>query len=654
MRFGARLWSYWLISLVAATTAAAEETSNPTGLTETNEAEVYGRGAVIGGDMRKFREDYDDLQSGGGSRARMAFRDNDGTYGALAGSFLFAERGDTLDGAEVALAAGAWDRLFLKGRFSLLQSYFDDSRETPIRSLPFSNDLGRTLHTNRADIDLDGELLVGDRGRLRLRYLHRENDGDRSTLKGSVTETFSGVAFRAPSFREVDVRVDEIELEAVLPLSAAQMALTGSYRNEANTMTTNDINFVDGPLRDRARYRDEAGSDVVHAGVRLATTSDMLIQGHAGYRFAYISADGASSQRVGPIAKVPARATDDVEVDATTHSGYAGVAFRPLDNLSVRLVNVIRHDDRRGRGSESRLESNGAASGLLRNRTDKDTFRSSPRASLSYSGLPRTRLRAHYRFDYLDRDLELRSLTDGGGSAVDGIQRTNLEVYRNDLRISAETRLARRVRAELGYQLLRELLDETVEELVNQSTLGDRRRESDRIYAKVRFRTAGRTSVQLAGEYARRRHDRTDIRGNSSTEMEGCRIDAQVLTQQFAGLSTQAIFSYVDRDYEVGEEAERNLRVFRDIEFHDRSTVGSLLASWNPTPALSLRGRYSAAAASASLDDISQRAHFDAGYRAGETFRLGAGYSFLGFDEDRFSGDDFDAHFAWLRGEYSF
>jgi hypothetical protein len=119
-------------------------------------------------------------------------------------------------------------------------------------------------------------------------------------------------------------------------------------------------------------------------------------------------------------------------------------------------------------------------------------------------------------------------------------------------------------------------------------------------------------------------------------------------------LSTHLAVSYVDRDYTVGEDSPRNLSIFRDIEFRNRFVSGSALAAWAVTSDLSLRGRYTVAYVTGSLDNISNRAHLDASYRATEQLALSAGYSYLGFDEDLYAGDDFDGHFAWARVQLGF
>jgi hypothetical protein len=446
-------------------------------------------------------------------------------------------------------------------------------------------------------------------------------------------------------------------VDAVLPAGGVQIGLVAGYRNETNKDTTNEINYSDSAVRDRVRFRDKAEVNAGYGAVSVAADSNAAIQGNAGYQVSYVGSDGSSSQRVGPMtgATVTVRSTDDVDVDTWAHTGHSGLVFHPRHDLSVRVAHVARYRDRTANSTENRVGISGDSSQLVSNRTDQETLSNSPRVSLNYSGLPRTRLQASYRFDQVHRDINFRSNPeDGGLSAITHIQRTDEDVYRHSARIAAWTRLARRVRGEVGYHLVREDIDESVKELVNESTLGSRDRERDRVYAKIRVRATRQTSILLSGEYEHSCFNRTDIPGDSSTEVDGYRIDAQVHSQPFADFSTQAVFSYIDRDYKVGDKTDRTLSSFRDIEFHDRSTVGTLLASWSPIPELALRGRYSAAAASASLDNLSQRVHGDVSYRATDRIRLSTGYSFLGFDEDSYFGDDYDTHLAWAGVDVEF
>jgi hypothetical protein len=275
--------------------------------------------------------------------------------------------------------------------------------------------------------------------------------------------------------------------------------------------------------------------------------------------------------------------------------------------------------------------------------------------SLTYNGVPRTRFRASYQFDKTSRDLDLRSIVDGDGpTAVDRIQRTDEDIYTHRARIGARTRVTRRISAELGYDLLREQIDQKVRELVNEIVLGDRNRDIDRVFGKVRMRAAARTSLEVGGEWNRSKYNRSDVPGDSSTRAEGYRVGAQVNSTPLSKLSTHLAVSYVDRDYTVGEDSPRNLSIFRDIEFRNRFVSGSALAAWAVTSDLSLRGRYTVAYVTGSLDNISNRAHLDASYRATEQLALSAGYSYLGFDEDLYAGDDFDGHFAWARVQLGF
>ncbi len=637
---------------VAAAVAGAQDA--PSGTT-TATVGLFGRGVQVNEDSAKYREDYDSLQSGGGLDFFIDDQRDDGVYGTAGGSLLFTERGDTFDGAELAIAGGRWGMYHFRGEISLLQSFFDDSRGGPLGAFPFTNELGRELHTNRANIDLEAKAFVGDGGWIRLRYLHDELGGDRSLNKGSRVEGLSPFSFRAPSFQEIDRQSDGVELAVVVPLGPIDLALDAGYRAEDNETITRETNHGPTALRDRVAFSDAFDVDVYQGGVSVSATDDPRVQGHAGYRVAYVDATGESMQTGGPSGLDPRRRSDDVEVDSWSHVGHAGLIVRPVTGLAIRASYALRDLDRTGSGTEQRMAAIGPTTQQLRNRSQRSSLSHSPRVSASYSGLPRTHLRASYSFDQIDRDLSSRSLTDTAGpAAIDRIQSIDEDVYRHKVKLGARVRIMRRATGELGLEMLREEIDQSVDELVNEVVLGDRDRERDRIFARLRIRAPRGSTLLLGGEWSRNELDRTDIDGNSSAEVEGYRVSAQLTSRPLSGVSTNATVAYVDRDTEVGESTARTLSIFRDIEFRDRHLAGALLASWAVTPDLSLRGRYSVAYVEGSLDNISHRAHLDAGYQATELLRLAAGYSFLGFDEDLFADDDFDGHFAWARCEVSF
>ncbi len=635
----------------AAAAATAQEADRNTRL----QAAVSGRGVAIDGDERKYREDYDDLSSGGTIDFLADDQRAEGVYATSGGSILFAEHGDAVDGMNLAIAGGRWGRYHLDTKVSLLQSYYDDSYEGSLgAAFPFTNALGRDLHTNRADVDVAASVLFGEGGLFRVRYRYDQMEGDRSLLKGSVVGAQSIYSFQSPSFQYIDRQSNEVELDGVLPAGPVRIAIDASYRNEDKDIATNEINYGPSALRDRVVFDDTFDVDVVQGGILVSATEDPRIQGHAGYRAAYVDSNGSSSQSAGTDTLSTIRSSEDTHVDSLTQSGHAGLIVRPFSDLTLRASYAVRDRDRSGDGNELRMPIAGAAQ-QVSNDTQKDLFSHKPRVALTYSGLPRTRVRASYSFDKTTRDLDLRSIVDGNGpAAIDRIQKTDEDIYTHRARIGARSRLTRRLSAEVGYDLLREEIDQEIRELVNEVVLGDRDRDRDRVFGKLRLRAPARTSVEVGGEWDRTKFRRTDLPGDSSTKAEGYRVGAQATSTLLDQLSTHAAIAYIDRDYTVGEDSPRDLDIFRDIEFTNRYITGSLLAAWAATSQLSLRGRYTVASASGSLDNISNRVHFDASYRPLDTFGLTAGYSFLGFDEDLWAGDDFDGHFAWARFELAF
>ncbi len=649
-----RAQSILAAGLLLAATAVADEPATGGEPTKA-EAGLFGRGVYVDGDSRKYREDYDDLQSGGGFDFFIDNQRENGVYATGGGSFLFADGGDAFDAAELSVGVGRWGKYHVRGRLSLLQSYFDDSREGPLGAFPFTNDLGRPLHTNRADIDVEAKAFFGDGGFVSVRYLHNELHGDRSLLKGSTVEGLSPFSFRAPSFEDVDRQTDGVDLQAVVPIGPVDLAIDGAYQTQSNDTATNEINYAPSSLRDKVQFSNDFVTDIYGGGVSVSSNEDPRIQGHAGYRFAYVDSNADSAQTGGPTGNEPRRESDDIAVNTWTHIGHAGMVLRPISGLAIRASYAVRDIDRNASGTEQRISAVGAATQSVRNDSNRDSLTQSPRISAVYSGIPRTRIRASYSFDYIDRDLDWSSLTDQiGPAAVDRIQDSEEDVYRHRARVGARVRVARRTTGEVGYAMLREDIDQTVNQLVNEVVLGDRYRHRDRVFANLRTRTTRSSSLLLGAEWNRNKFRRTDVGGDSSSKVEGYKVSGQFNARPLSGLSTNATISWVDRDSDVGEDTSRALSIFRDIEFRDRHLAGAVLASWAATTDLTLRGRYSVAYVQGSFDNISQRVHADASYRASDLVTIAAGYSFLGFDQRLFDSDDFDGHFAWARCELTF
>ena len=644
----------WMsVLLCAAANVAAEEANEDS---QRRSVSVFGRGLSVDGDGRKFREDYDYLQSGGGVDFLIEDERDQGVYLTVQGSVLLAERGDDVDGTELSFKAGRRGKYHFGARVSLQQSFYDDSYEGPLgAAFPRSNALARDLHTNRADIDANAQILFGDRGVLEIRYRHDEMEGERSILKGSVVEDLSVFSFQAPGFQELDWHSDSVDAHLVVQADPVRLVVDGGYRRRESGVATNEINFAADRLRDRVRFEDAFDVDVAHGGVHISTTGDSHIQGHAGYRIAYVNSNGMSAQRGGRASLESRRAADRADVESLTQTGHAGVVMRPLPGLALRASYSIRDRDRTGDGEENRIFARRTGMQRVRNDTQKDRFTHRPRLSLTYTGIARTRLRASYDFDKTSRDLDLRSLVDGDGpAAIDRIQKTDEDIYTHRARVGARSRIGKRVTGEVGYDLMRQQIDQEVRELVNEIVLGDRERERDRVFAKVRLRARQRSSVELGGEWDRAEFRRENRPRDSSTKSEGYRVNAQANAMPFDRFSLHGAVSYADLEYTVGADTPRTLSVFRDVEFRNRYVSGTALAAWKVSDSLSLRGRYTLAHVSGSLDNLSSRVHFDASLRPAPRIRIASGYAYLGFDEDLYSGDDFDGHFAWARLELSF
>lgn len=618
-----------------------DETGLLAGWTLRSSARLVGRGVVLSGDEAKFREDYDTLQSGGGAEGSLSGRDGRGNYFDLRGSLLGQEAGDAVDGAALRLRAGRWGRYSIRGDFSRTQSFYDDSSEGRFNAFPFTNELGRELDTARTNGGFAADVLFGRHGRVALAYRHRETGGDRSLLKGSVVEGVSPFAFAFPAYQDLDVRADALDVKGSTAVGPLILRANAGFTDERDRTETVETNFGPTALRDQTRFRDDMSLTIVRAGVDVETDPTLPVLGHAGYRFFWVDADGSSSQEID---SVVVRTADGVSVTDRRHAGHVGTAFSPLPHLYVRSALTILDQDRDGDGAEIR----GTGTDPVDDRTRKHLRRYRPRVELGYRGLPRTLLRAGYRFEYVDRDLDLSMLGalvgDPGG--IDRVQETDENRAVHTLRLAARVRAARQVLVTADYTLVREDIDESVDTLLNEDTLGDRSRDRDTVGVGVRYRPLKRTTLEARGEYQREDYDREDVPGDSSTCMEAGIVELRATTAPTPRLRLSGLVSLADRDYDVGTP-RRDLTFFRSIEFEGRSGTGSLAATWAVGDRTTLRGQYSLVDAGRSLDNVNHRLFLSADHRVDEHVSVGLGYAFLDFNQYLYGGDDFTANVVW-------
>jgi hypothetical protein len=620
------------------------------GWTTTTTVRGVGRGVAIPGNDPKYREDYDALESGGGGEATVSAYDAEGRYLELQGSVFGQSDGRTVDGGEVHLRGGQWGRYSIAGDLVRTQAFYDDSYDGPApASFPFTDTLDRELSTARTTGRLALEWLFGTRGRAGVVYRHDENDGDRSMIKGSRVESLAPFAFRFPAFQDLDVRSDAVDVEASLPAGPLAVVLSAGYTDERDRTTTNETNFGAIALNERTRFHDDVKLQLVRAGVDVATPLAWPVVAHAGYRFLYADADAEASKSAGESGSVLLRTADGISVQDRSHAGHIGTVFTPARGLVVRTAYTVLDQNRNGAGTElRRLAPGGDVAQPVRDTSAKNLLRQRPRLEVTYAGLPRTLLRARYAFEHGDRDFDDRMTVQDAVPlvAADQVERTSEDQDLHVVTVEGRIRVLPRLLLGTGYEYRHEDVDEHVKELVNETTLGDRTRSRNTVFAQARLRADRRTTVELRGEYQSEDFDRTDVAGNSTTSVDAEIVTLRAVSALTARLMLTGLFSFANRDQDVGTP-RRVLSFFRSQEFRGRSTSGALGVVYSLDERTTAQAHYTVVDDGGSLDNVNNRVFASVGRRVGDHLRIALGYAFLQFDQGLFSGDDYDAHLAW-------
>ncbi len=621
----------------------------------TSDATLLGRWTAVHGDRRKFLEDYDAVGKGGGAEATISHHDADGNYRDFWGAILGQDRGEAVDAGDLHVRAGRWGHYHVRGDLTQTQSFYDDSREAPLGSFPSTNELGRELTTRRTNARLGGELLLGEDVRLGLEYRHRENDGNRSRLKGSAVESLAPFAFRFPAFEAIDVRSDSLDVAATFPAGPLVGRVAGGWTEEHHGTSMHEVDFGPTALRDRTRYRENTDVRLLRAGVDVATRPSSPVLATAGYRFLYADADANARQRDGADGSLLVRTADGISIVERSHAGHAGATFSPMRDLTVTASYTLLDQNREGAGTERRELGTLPAAEAVRDDSTKDLVRHRPRIEARYSGVPRTLLRARYAYERVDRDLDVRMLPEAGGTLAtpERIERLDTTTDRHVALVEARVRATRRLLLGTGYQLERENVDEDVHQLVNEDFLGDRDRDRDTAFASARLQPGRRVIVELRGEYQHEHFDRSDVAGDSSTSMDAELVSLRASAPLGRRLFVTGLFSLANRDYDVADEGRR-LSFFRSIDFRGRSATGSVAGTYSLDDRTTIRGQYDVVDAGGSLDNVNHRVHASVARRVNQRLRVAAGYSYLEFDEGLWRGDDFAAHVGWVSASVTF
>jgi hypothetical protein len=634
--------------LVAAPTPAP----SPGGWVTTTTVHAVGRGVAVQGDRRKYREDYPLLESGGGGDAAMSAYDGEGRYLDIAGSILGERNGRILDGGELHVRGGRWGRFSVAGDLLRTEAFYDDSYNDgplPPGAFPFTDALRRDLMTARTTGRLALQWLVGDRGRVGVTYRHRETEGDRSMIKGSVVESLAPFAFRFPTFQSIDVRSDAVDVDTSVPAGPLTVALTAGYTDERDQTSTNETNFGPTALRDRTRFRDDVHLTLIRAGVDVATPPAWSVFGNAGYRFLFAETDADASQSTGATGSVLVRHGDGISVRDRSHAGHVGFVLSPARDLVVRVAYTLLDRNRDGDGTEVRLIGPGAAAGQgVQDQSTKNVFRQRPRVEVAYAGLPRTLVRARYAYEHSERDFDVRMLGPAVAplDPVERLERTDEDQNIHVTQLDARVRVTPRLLAGAGYEYRHEEIDEDVRALVFESPLGDRTRQRDTVFANARMRAGRATTLDARGEYQHQRYDRTDIAGHSTTSYEAEVLTLRAVSALSARLVLTGLFSLANRDQNVDIPRAR-LGTFRSLEFRGRSTTGAVAAVYSLDERTSLQAQCAIVDVGGSFDNVNHRVLASVGRQLTQHVRVAAGYAFLQFDQGLFAGDDFDAHVGW-------
>lgn len=644
------IWIVLILVALGIPVATSAEPADANGSTWTMNVtgEALGRGVGVEGSEGAFREDYDTLDSGGGAETRFEGYDGRGNYFEGAASILGLDGGRGVDGATVHVRGGHRGLYTLTGAFSRSRSFFDDHLRRAGGGTVAPAQLGDDLDLVRTNGELAADVHFGPRSNLRLSYAHRASDGDQNLLKASVVEGLSPVAFRFPGFKDIDTRSDSLDLEGMFPAGPFDLRLIAGWTDSSSRSTTHQTDVRADLTQEFLRFTDDVDTTLVRAGVDIATPTTWNVLGHAGYRYFWADADANAHQQVDSVLE---RTAGGISVTQRSHTGHTGMALSPAPHLLLRTSYTILDQHRDGDSSELRQ---GGASAVASD-TDKDLTRHRSRLELSYTGLTRTRLRATYRYEHSDRDLDSQMFGAASDpiAGIDRIEDTDQKRDVHRLLLEARIRADRTLLVKAGYRYRREDIDEDIDELLNEYVLGDRHRETHTGFLGGRYRWNRSTTFEARGEFQHEDYERTDTVGDSSTTMNAQIGQLRAVSTPAQGLVVTSMLSIANRDYEVGTP-RRVLGVFAPIEFRGRSLSTAFSARYRVDERTTLGGRYTLVDAGGSLDNITHRLFVDGGYRVSDRLRFTGGYAYLSFDEGLYDGRDYDAHLGWVSVHFAF
>ncbi len=607
---------------------------------------LLGRGVGVSGSRAGFLEDYDSLDTGAGVELSASGEADDGRYFDATGSLLGQVANDGIAAGQLRLRAGKRDVLRLEADLQRSPSFYADIVRRPGTGWDPAAGSEDPLELERTDARVSAELFLGS-SRLELVYRHHGNDGDESLIKASPVGTLGPYAFRAPAYKDVEAHADAIDAEVTLLASPVQVTLNGGYTNERNRTGVDEVIVSPSGTEGVRRFGDDIRSEVVRAGVGVTTDPNSAVFARAVYQYVHVDADASpsvqneagGSQTVG-----------EVSIRQTSHAGLAAVAYSPLPDTMFVATYTILDLSRTGSG----LESRGPGLGV-RDDVQKTLLRQRPRIELRYSGLPRTLLRARYRYERRERDLSTQMMSAAtdplGGLGVDRVVDDDRDLH--TVVFEGRVRATRQLLMRAGYRFRHEAIREDSNQPLDTDLLGDRNRELHGGFLSARTRLNAKVTLEAVGTIESERYERTQASPGSTASLDAGTATVRAVTRFNPKLLATWFLSYAKRTQDVGTP-RRDLAFFAPLEFTGESLSTAVAASYALDEQTSVRGHYALVDVGGSLSNLTNRLLIGVTRRLNDKIGFGLGYSFLDFDDDDLAARGYGAHLGWASVNWVF
>lgn len=531
----------------------------------------------------------------------------------------------------------AWARSPSGRRVDLRMSA--DRRPLAFRTrVPFASSELEEAGTHRESARLTFSAPIPSRkGRVEVFGEWRGGGGLRPSTAAAYAPGDAGPAFLAPAWRRGDHGSASVGASIRGTVADARVTVDGRLADESlrSRFVAPDRLAQGGGLsifRDERRRAGEAGVSVdVPMGSLLAGGS---------YRFRAVQTESRGDRRQDTPSTLPGETTlDDGDVRTLTHRGSLGVAFLPIPSVRTGVTATAISQRLRAESSERRDLADESVS---RGEADLDSFTTSVNADGAWlaSAWLTVEARGALETARFEDEWTQALLAPGAGGAVsERAQVVTRDRALTKLEGSVTAGPWRGVRATAGAISERETLDVTADRVVDSPVFGDRTRERETAYLRLRSRPV--RGVTVDGR-AKAFTESRDL-GETEPERRGSEVRGRVAYSK-DGASIFGVAAFGDDRHELAPlPADAGGSAYLPIEFEGRSWIWSAGVVLPLTKTWLFSATGTRVIHAGDLDSRLLDVSADVGGALNETLRLSAGVRSLEWDDDRAPWHEADA-----------